>query len=884
MDNLGGIPDDVVFANQKRNLDSSAVGFSSAQGPFAVPGRVGYVRFGAYSSPEVFGGASGSAPYIIVGQTVTFPYSDETGYSSITGTILDRFGNLASFPTQATISIYNRWETGNSRTVVIGNTATSQIGWGLGQNGAETLSRISSLALPDADGLRKNIAAKISPALGATGVGYPPITNPQIASHIVSFPNFQVWGATGNHVTLSLGVIPDFTISGNMIPVGGGKWPTSATVNLFPGPAVAITPVLTPDPFNDGRPARIPSRFYIGRSNANGGSFIYRQWFHVQAVDEFGNRADIGPNAYNGGTAIITFYSPEIGLPRSMGPNAAARYPPKGFFQFSNANDPFVKVNTQRYSATGTSAVAVNGLYTFKNFTPIGPPSTDPLGNDVVLTFEDTSLRGYPRCYFTSCVRPLFTQHPPITTATTTFSPVPIVSISIPESGQQGAPTNGSVRIADNALLLREKAPTYAESDRRLEAGSVRIERAVTAFSNDIAVGYNLRYFNLDSNARTAPSTPFLVRTPRTFELNNEGNIMRQLPAPITATPPPVPIFPAPLPESKAVQINGLQGDLSPIIPAGPRPLQTVNVTQVPGTFFLDAGTTQQRVNFTARWSDQVWSRTPARQGLRAAVISLLNPDTQNATVYEVDKTSGKDSAFVFLLDPREMPPVLLNPIQDKVLVQCRCPNPADDRIELESPKWQSGNIPGWVFYDDNYDPLAYSTVSSDPTKIFPRIEQSDPRFQGRPSLYYQVQPGIVAGDTALITIFAFDGTRDTSGVRRMAVDDFIVHARSNYPNNTLSHVNSSVDDANLKLSLSPNPVGISNDEASVQFTLRETSDVRIELVSMQGSSVMSIHAGLLPSGEHRYRMPIGDMPSGVYAVRLLAGVQVQTAMLTVVR
>jgi hypothetical protein len=61
----------------------------------------------------------------------------------------------------------------------------------------------------------------------------------------------------------------------------------------------------------------------------------------------------------------------------------------------------------------------VNGLYVFNNFMPLGPVSRE--AKDVVITFEDTALKGVrapinPRFG----TRPPFLPIPPITTATTT--------------------------------------------------------------------------------------------------------------------------------------------------------------------------------------------------------------------------------------------------------------------------------------------------------------------------------------------------------------------------------------------------------------------------------------------------------------------------------
>jgi hypothetical protein len=148
-------------------------------------------------------------------------------------------------------------------------------------------------------------------------------------------------------------------------------------------------------------------------------------------VDEFGNRVDKGPYRYDGGTATIRFSTPEEGLPRNQA----------GTFAFSTRidtgrhghiyYDPYVKANTQRYTASGTTTTARAGLYTFDRFMPLGPASADTANNnkDVVLTFEDTALKGMTAPQSTG-LSGFFRPIPPITTATTRFLPARNVSIA----------------------------------------------------------------------------------------------------------------------------------------------------------------------------------------------------------------------------------------------------------------------------------------------------------------------------------------------------------------------------------------------------------------------------------------------------------------------
>ncbi len=793
----GGYADYCTFASQNINLNRNTKILPNAEGPFAVPGRIG-----SYT---------GSAPHMMINETVSFPYT-EPGYSGITIVLRDRFNNLASFSTKATLSI----GVDKAKSIVVGDVSVSKVQWGLGKEGRESITG-------RATNTNKDI---ISSA----------VMSPQIMSHLATFPFFKVMGATANNVSLIASINSDPTLEA--LRIGVEFLSTFATVSVFPGSAVALAPVLIPDIYNRNALTRIPGRFYTGRTNKPDP----RTWFYVQAIDEYGNRADGGPNAYNGGTASITFQAPENGLPRASGVSANAFYTPNGF-QFSPSSDRYVKANAQRYTARGTSAIAVNGLYTFNDFTAFGAVSLDQLGNDIVLTFEDTNLPGFVPCSNCGSLgRPIL---PPITTATTTFIQTPLISIVVPEATQDGEPKNGAQRLSENTLLLHERSATYISSNRTLETGSLRVERPITARSNDIVVAYTLRYVSIDSTFNGIPVASTFVPTSRTFDLPNIGRgAPLLLPIPITLPAPflsPL-IFP-PFPTPSPFIINGLQnGDLSPRTTPVGRSTQIVNITPQgqPNIFFLDDGVTSQLVNFTARWSDQAFPRTPGRQGLRAVIIKLLNPDNQNATIYSVDESSGKDTALVFLVDPPPEPPVITNAIQDKVLLRPNGSTPTEDRIELEFPQWRQDQVPGSVFYDDNYDPLTYTASSSDPTKVIARIVAGDltvvsPGTTGRPTLYYAAQPG-TPETSVVITAVANDGTTSSDGRLHIATDQFNIRIR-----NSVTSVESGTANNKAGLSVSPNPA---NNEASIKFSLPETADVHVEVLSVQGTPVISIDAG----------------------------------------
>ena len=836
----GGFPFSETFATQHTNNSNAVQIYPGAQGPFAAPGKVA-------ATPGVENsGYDGSIPTnltgtptggIIVGEVVRFPYSSP-GYSSITGIIKDRFGNYPSFPTTATIGIAGGSPPVDQlRTPLVGQQARSAIVWGLGNLGNENqLARVGSFDSP----LHSQNAAKISPALAPTGLGYPPITNPQIQNHIVSFPNFQIWGATSSYVTLFLSA--DVSSAHFNFGFGAGfefgfggssKGNTSATINILPNRAIGIAPVLVADPYNNNRLDRMPSKMFIGKSNANDP----RTWFYVQAVDEFGNRVNNGPHRYNGGTAHIRFALPEEGLPKSR----------DGRFQFTSSRDPYTKRNNQQYSARGLSARAVDGLYTFNDFTPLGPASIDALGNDVVLTFEDDSLRGMnaPRNVWAI---PLYRPIPPITTAITTFLEAPRLTLAVSDSV-----LNGARKAAPNGLLLKERARTYLSTENSLETGFLEIQRPVTARAFDLPVVISTEYFTTNGGFDTAS---FRVRNPALFTpLPLQGRTALELPAPIvTEQGNIVPQLFPPFPSPQFTAINGVQGDLAPLA-LGRTPTA---LTREQTRLAFDSGAVTQRIRFSARFSDQVYPRNPARQGLRLAVVRL-RADSSAVYTTENDSTLANDSALVVLADPSPVAPRCINPFADRqMLIASSNPVPIQETVELETPEWRlvgRSSVPQTVFYDDNYEPLRYAVSSSDTTLVQAFITPADMRFAGRPTLTTIIPPLVRVETSASIIVSASDGVLT-------ARDTFLVVLRrpvgvlENKQGDNLSSA------SNLILSVMPNPL---QHDSFVEIIAPESGLMRFTAYNSIGAVVLSEERFVHRFNTERFPLRLGNTPTGMY-------------------
>ncbi len=848
----GGFPFSVTFATQNMNNTEATNLYPGAQGPFAAPGRVGDYD-GSIPTNKTGTPVNG----IVVGQTVTFPYATP-GFSAITVIVKDRYGNFASFPTTATISI-----TGGSppvdqqRTPLVGQVATSTVVWGLGNLGLEvvgapqlaqpgiarvygasgevgtqapqTPQQVNPQFLPTGVAALTNRASLISPALAPTGSGYAPLNNPQVAAHLASFPNFQIWGATSSNVTLgiSTGSFNPF-LDMCSICFGGG---TSATVHIVPSAAVAVAPVLIPDVYNRNQLDRMPSRMTIGVSNKNDP----RTWFYVQAIDEFLNRVDNGPNTYSDGTATIRFASPQEGLPR----NSA------GTFQFSASDDPYTRANTQKYDAKGITATAVKGLYTFNDFTPLGSPSLEPLGKDVVLTFEDPALPGV-RAPLAGILYGIFWTFPPVTTATTTFVPAPVLTLSASDSV-----LNGARKAASNTLFLRERARTFLSTQDAPETGFLLVNRPVTARAYDLPVRYALDYFNANNGFDTTAVriSNRAVLTP----LPMNGSTVLQLPAQILLpTGQPAPALVPPLPQPVQTAINGAQGDLAPRrVGDGSAALGTS------GTIMFNDGNPQLNLQFTARFSDQTYPRNPARQGVRLAVVRLLADTT---LPYSVE--NGTDSAFVVLADPAPAAPLCINPLPDKLyLMTGSGSNPIQETLELEPPAWTTlagKPAPSWVFYDDNYNPLQYTATSSDTALVRVSVAAVDMRFSGRPSLTYSIPPFAPAETSASVTLTASDGFAQ-------ARDTFVIALRRPV----------SVEQAQMPepqfLRLSPNPA---TDEAMIEFSTPRAGVVSFCLRNVLGVVVWQQERSVYAGERLSERVPMQYCAAGVYLLEARQGAE----------
>lgn len=70
----------------------------------------------------------------------------------------------------------------------------------------------------------------------------------------------------------------------------------------------------------------------------------------------------------------------------------------------------------------------------------------------------------------------------------------------------------------------------------------------------------------------------------------------------------------------------------------------------------------------------------------------------------------------------------------------------------------------------------------------------------------------------------------------------------------------------NTKLTTYPNPA---TDVVTATFNLQETSAIQLQLIDMQGKTVMNQHYGTLPAGTQNIRLDVSSLSSGTYFVKL---------------
>ena len=72
--------------------------------------------------------------------------------------------------------------------------------------------------------------------------------------------------------------------------------------------------------------------------------------------------------------------------------------------------------------------------------------------------------------------------------------------------------------------------------------------------------------------------------------------------------------------------------------------------------------------------------------------------------------------------------------------------------------------------------------------------------------------------------------------------------------------------------------------EVNVKFGLKKSENVTVEIVNVLGEIVSSINRGTLVAGEQNMKLNVENMNSGIYFVKVIAGNEVSTQRVSVIK
>jgi Tol biopolymer transport system component len=78
-----------------------------------------------------------------------------------------------------------------------------------------------------------------------------------------------------------------------------------------------------------------------------------------------------------------------------------------------------------------------------------------------------------------------------------------------------------------------------------------------------------------------------------------------------------------------------------------------------------------------------------------------------------------------------------------------------------------------------------------------------------------------------------------------------------------------------------PNPF---NPTSTIQFTLPQSGDVRLDVFTITGQLVTTLVNTRMGSGEHSVTFDGSNLASGVYIYRIMAGKNIQTKRMTLIK
>ncbi len=313
-----------------------------------------------------------------------------------------------------------------------------------------------------------------------------------------------------------------------------------------------------------------------------------------------------------------------------------------------------------------------------------------------------------------------------------------------------------------------------------------------------------------------------------------------------------------------AVPINSLFGDLNPIFVVNGVAAGQVGTTYT-RTYQVSfpPSVTEASIVCTARWSDQSFPSNPGTQNPRTMFVALLPGEG-----YTIPPASSfQDFTRITLEDPVNVSPIILPQGRNFCQRYSTLIAPIENFVAIESSFLDSTGLPQSYFYDDNYDRLFYSVTTSNTNALTSRINLSDFRNFGLPSLYFSAQPNVRSTQVS-ITITATDNRSILPATLECLAVNIITNVRLSA-------------DVPSGIFLSPNPADA---QANIRFTLTSASNVRFAIYSMLGDLLKSYDLGIRQAGEQQFAFDVQTLASGIYPVKMFIGNEVHSAMVRVIR
>ncbi len=219
--------------------------------------------------------------------------------------------------------------------------------------------------------------------------------------------------------------------------------------------------------------------------------------------------------------------------------------------------------------------------------------------------------------------------------------------------------------------------------------------------------------------------------------------------------------------------------------------------------------------------------------------------------------------------------------------------SPVNDAPEFEDGNVISAPAEGWVLTEVPYEVSFIEATDVDDTTLTYRWELSGTETFA--VIVLMVEPNgldvsIAAADliTALepegllpgtqLTVYQRMREEDADGAEDTSAAQAVTFARN---------VNVAIDEElgiPTEFYLSGNYPNPFNPSTTIEFGLPQASHVMIALYDITGREVLFVTDGMLAAGVHRERVDLADLPSGVYLYRMVAGSEVFTKVLHLVK